>query len=193
MSLQKEDKPSWQLPDPAKAQQTRQLPRFHKGSVSSPDILLVKGNHLGLNTGHYSRSRTGSTTSLPYHVSLPAKPPSIKPFARNLREKRFSSSSIATGPERLENLAKTLLARGSRKLNRQNSQADTTSSRNLEWLDGSEVGMRKHRSQLSLVPESRHERMHSTGGKFNAKSLNDHGWLKLNPRIKSTSAHLAAL
>lgn len=165
MSQQKKDDSAWQMPNTAIAHQFRQPTHFHKGFISSPDIILTKRHYLVSNSTRPS-SRTGSTTSLPYNASLAATIPAPKkPAAKPTQNKRFSSSSIATGPERLENLAKTLLARGSRKLKHQNSQTDSSSSRTLEWLSGSEATMRKHRSQINLLPEGRHERMHSTGGK----------------------------
>lgn len=165
MSQQKKDISAWQMPDTAIAHQFRQPPHFHKGFISSPDIVLTKRHYLASHSNRPS-STTGSTTSLPYNASLAATIPTLKkPVAKPTQNKRFSSSSIATGPERLENLAKTLLARGSRKLKRQNNQADSSSLRTLEWLDGSEATMRKHRSQINLLPEGRQERMHSTGGK----------------------------
>lgn len=166
MSQQKRNIPASRMPDTAAANQFRQPPQFHKGFISSPDIVaLTKPHYLGSHSNRPS-STSGSTTSLPYNASLAATIPAHKkPAAKPSQNKRFSSSSIATGPERLENLAKTLLARGSRKLKRQNSQADSSSLRTLEWLDGSEATMSKHSSQVSLLPEGKHERMYSTGGK----------------------------
>lgn len=165
MSQQKKDIPALRTPDTATAHQNRLPPHFHKEIISSPDMVLTKRHYLGSHSNRPS-STSGSTTSLPYNASLAATIPALKKSAaKPSQNKRFSSSSIATGPERLENLAKTLLARGSRKLKRQNSQADSSSLRTLEWLDGSEATMRKHSSQISLLPEGRHERMHSTGGK----------------------------
>lgn len=167
MSQQKKDNSAWQMPE------SRQHPHIHKGFISSPNIVMTKRNYPG---SHSNRpgSSTGSTTSLPYNASLAATIPTYKkPLVKPIQNKRFSSSSIATGPERLENLAKTLLARGSRKLRRQNSQADSSSLRTLEWLDGSEATMRKNRSQISLLPEGRHERMHSTGGKVFMQMLEE--------------------
>lgn len=164
MSQQKND-PASRTPETATAHQNRKPPHFHNGFISSPDRILNRRCYLGSHSNRPS-STTGSTTSLPYNASLAATIPALKkPAAKPSQNKRFSSSSIATGPERLENLAKILLARGSRKLNRQNSQADPSSLRTMEWLDGSKATMRKHSSQINLLPEGRHERMHSTGGK----------------------------
>lgn len=159
MAFPQKDSPSRHFPLPERAQQFQY---FQKGSTSSLDPLLAKSN-TGISTPrNRPRSRATTVASIRTNAyaasTVSARKPTVRQFSG------FSSDSIATGPERLENLAKTLLARGSRLLKRHNSSSDSASIRTVEWLGESEGKMGKHKSQSCLNPGYGHERKNSTAG-----------------------------
>lgn len=163
MTFQQKDRPSRHFPHTESAQQFQRPQYFLKGSTSSLNPLLANSN-TGISTPR-NRPRSRATTVASFRTDAYASSTvsARKPTVRRLQNSGFSSDSIATGPERLENLAKTLIARGSRLLKRQNSTSDSASIRTVEWLGGSDSKMGKHKSQSSLHPDYGHERMNSTG------------------------------
>ncbi|MCJ1265681.1 hypothetical protein MMC22_005561 [Lobaria immixta] len=162
MTFQQKDKPSGHFPHTERTQQFQRPPYFHKGSTSSLDPLLAKSNTGTSTPGNRPRSRATTVASFRTNAYASSTVSTRKPTVRKLQYSGFSSDSIATGPERLENLAKTLIARGSKLLKRQSSIADSASIRTVEWLGGSEGKMGKHKSQPNLHPNSGHQRMNST-------------------------------
>lgn len=172
MNLHKNHEPRGRLLDTEKDRRSRQPPHSHKASASSPDPLLAKSKIWGSIANNYPRNRTATTTSLPSDAYLNFTVSNEKPAARET-QRLSSSGSVIPHPERVESLAKTLIARGSRLLKRQNSKIDSVSLRTLEWLERSGTNMGKHKSQPpDLHPEYRRESMYSTG---NGKSLNIRG------------------
>lgn len=166
MAFPPKDQSSRHFPLPDRGQQFQRPQYFHKGSTTSLDPLLARSNP-GTSTPR-NRPRSRATTVASFRTNayanstVSARPPTV----RKLQYSGFSSDSIATGPERLENLAKTLIARGSRLLKRHNSTADSASIRTVEWLGESEGKMGKHKSQSSVQPGSGHERKNSAAGEF---------------------------
>ena len=163
MNLQKNYEPRGQLPDTENDWPSTQPPHSHKASTPSPDPLLRKSKLWGSIANNYPRSRTATTTSLPSDVYLNYTVSADKPAARDIQRIR-SSGSVTPRPERVENLAKALFARGSRLLKRQNSKLDSVSLRTLEWLEGSGTNMGKHKSHSpGLHPDYKRESMYSMG------------------------------
>lgn len=166
MTFQQKDWPSRHFPLPEKPQQFQRPQYFLKGSTCSLDPLLAQRNTGSSTPRSRPRSRATTVASFRTHAYASSTVSTTKPTVRKPHSSGFSSDSIATGPERLENLAKTLIARGSRLLKRQNSTADSASIRTVEWLGESEGKMGKHKSQSSLQSGYGHERMNSSSGKF---------------------------
>lgn len=167
MTFQQREKPSRHFPHTERTQQFQRPPYFHKGSTSSLDPLLATSNTGTLTPRNRPRSRATTVASFRTHAYASSTVSTRTPTLRKLPYSGFSSDSIATGPERLENLAKTLIARGSRLLKRQSSIADSASIRTVEWLGGEPEGkMGKRKSQSSLQPAYGHEGKSSTGDQF---------------------------
>lgn len=163
MAFPQKDTPSRHFPLPERAQQFQRPQYFQKGSTCSLDPLLAKSNP-GISTPrNRPRSRATTVASIRTNAYAASIVSARKSTVR--QHSGFSSDSIATGPERLENLAKTLIARGSRLLRRHNSTPDSASIRTVEWLGQSEGKMGKHKSQSCLNPGYGHERKNSTAGK----------------------------
>lgn len=195
MTFQQKDKPSRQLSHAERLQQFQRPQYFQKGSTSSLDPLLANCN-TGTSTPRNrpgSRATTVASFRTNAYASSTVSVSTRKSTVRKLQYSGFSSDSIATGPERLENLAKTLIARGSKLLKRQNSTADSASIRTVEWLGGSEGKMGKHKSQSSLLPGYGHERTNSTAGKSCVFSMCGLGDRHFYSRYESASTYLGAL
>lgn len=114
-----------------------------------------------------SRSRTNASTST--LVDPNPSPTSTRNRAKDKKpdDVRLSSGSTSLYPEKSEGLAKTLMARGSRLLRRQNSKSDSTSLRTWQWLEASQgsVGACEGYSAKALG-DFKHNRMHSTGSEW---------------------------
>jgi hypothetical protein len=71
----------------------------------------------------------------------------------------FAGNSLYTNAKRSESLGKSLMAKGSRLLKRQNSKNDLTSLHPMNWSEEDS----RHVQEMSNRPGSRHSRIRSTG------------------------------
>lgn len=138
--------------------------------MASPsyDPAIARSSNEDLIVKHRSRRQSTISTSTPLSTNSSLANTNNKVVLKKSQDARLSSSSLFLRPEKSESLAKTLMARGSKLLRRQNSRSDSTSLRTWQWLEAS------HDDNMSTceghsanaLGDLRHNRMHSTGSEW---------------------------
>lgn len=131
--------------------------------TSSPDHQVLHGSKEGLRATHHSRSRTTAADFKSFNANSTLALSNDISGSRISQEITRPSSSIYLHRERSDNLAKSLMARGSKLLKRQNS---TASLKTWQWLETSHDGTGVYESQLAHSQDGlAHSRIRSTGSK----------------------------
>lgn len=109
-----------------------------------------------------ARSNSSMPSSTSYQNNLPpavAIERSTPRSSSSLDRYSFAENSVHTRAERSESFGKSLMAKGSRLLRRQNSKNDLTSLHPMSWSENDN----RHVQEMSNRPDSRHSRVRSTG------------------------------